>query len=120
LARRGAYTSLCGDVVTYRSGWELALMRWLDANAAVLAWRYEPFAVEYVASEASSKIRQYVPDFLVVWEAGQVELLEVKPSKRIKGRVIKKAEAAAEFAHDLGCTYSFVTEAELRALGALR
>lgn len=120
MAKRGVYMSLCGDVMNYRSGWELALMRWLDANADVLAWRYEPFAIEYVAAEASSRIRQYVPDFLVVWNEGQSELIEVKPSKRIKGRVIRKAEAAVEFAHDIGCTYSFVTEVELRSIGALR
>lgn len=95
-------------------------MRWLDANAAVLAWRYEPFAIEYVAADASSKIRQYVPDFLVVWSEQPPELIEVKPRKRIKGRVIRKAEAAVEFAHDLGCTYSFMTEIELRSIGAMR
>jgi hypothetical protein len=95
-------------------------MRWLDANAAVLAWRYEPFAIEYVAADASPKIRQYVPDFLVVWNEQPPELIEVKPCKRIKGRVIRKAEAAAEFAHDLGCTYSFMTEVELRSIGAMR
>lgn len=96
------------------------MMRWLDANESVCAWRYEPFSLEYVATESPPKIRLYVPDFLVVWSEGHSELFEVKPSKRIRGRVIRKAEAAAELAYDLGCTYSFVTEDELRKMGAMR
>lgn len=95
-------------------------MRWLDANEAVCTWRYEPFALEYVAVESPAKIKLYVPDFLIVWENGDSELVEVKPSKRIRGRVIRKAEAAAELAHDIGCTYSFMTEVELRGMGVMR
>jgi hypothetical protein len=120
MSKSGLYTSERTSVVNkYRSSWELAFMRWLDANDSVETWLYEPFSVEYVASERTSKIRSYTPDFLVLWTDGIRELIEIKPSKRINKKVIKKAEAILEFAFDIGTYYSIITEIELKELGVM-
>lgn len=91
-------------------------MRWLDDNDDVETWLYEPFSIEYVASERTSKIRSYTPDFLVIWTDGNRELIEIKPSRRINKKVIKKAEATLEFAFENETKYSILTEIELKQL----
>ena len=117
MSKKGSYDSRDGSRVRYRSGWELAMMRWLDANDDVETWRYEPLDVHYVASESSSKIRRYTPDFLIAWKDGTRELVEIKPLRRINRKVIKKAEAAAEIAHEIDVMFSIMTEIELKTIG---
>lgn len=120
MSKKGTYissrTAACNR---YKSGWEFAFMRWLDANADVNTWLYEPLSVEYVASERTSKIRSYTPDFLVVWSDGRQELIEIKPRSRINKKVIKKAEAALEFAFENDTEYSILTEIELKELSVM-
>lgn len=94
-------------------------MRWLDASTVVESWMYEPLTVEYVASERLGRIRQYTPDFLIEWADGTVELVEIKPDRRINKRVISKAEAAASLAHETGACFSVVTERELKQMGVM-
>lgn len=120
MSKKGIYVSKKTSAINkYKSSWELAFMRWLDAHNSVCTWLYEPFSVKYVASERTSKIRSYTPDFIIQWSDGRCELIEIKPSSRINKKVIKKAEAAAEFAFDSEASYSILTEIELKQLGVM-
>lgn len=120
MSKRGVYYTKQKEKVKYKSSWELNFMRWLDANDNVFAWKYEPFFIYYISSERQSRFRKYIPDFLVLWKNDIAEIIEIKPKCKINRKVIKKAEAALQFAYDLNIAYSFMTEVELKELSILK
>ncbi len=74
--KRGKYECRRGRVFTMRSGWEIAVARWLDSRS--YDWDYEPFCIEL--SDGSA----YLPDFVLA----DGRILEVKG--RITDRGIEK------------------------------
>lgn len=76
-----------GEAITYRSSWELFVMRHFDSADSVLAWNSEGLAIPYF-DKARSKWRRYFPDFLVKLRTrdGSIKtvLMEVKPEKEIR------------------------------------
>ena len=117
---RGTYTSPLAGECKYRSGWELKVMVHLDADPNVETWSYEKTVIEYVSNVRTKKIRKYYPDFLVKYKDGRVELLEVKPKRKLEQLTVrKKAEAAREWCKVNGLTYKILTEVELKELGLL-
>ena len=117
---RGSYTSPLAGECKYRSGWELKVMVHLDADPNVETWSYEKTVIEYVSNVRTKKIRKYYPDFLVKYKDGRVELLEVKPKRKLEQLTVrKKAEAAREWCKVNGLTYKILTEVELKELGLL-
>ncbi len=68
--------------ITYRSGWELKVMKWLDKNDAVVKWVSESFAVPYF-STVDKRMHSYFPDFFVTIKDknGDIKnhVIEVKP-----------------------------------------
>lgn len=67
--------------VTYRSLWELQVMKHLDMNPNVSQWNSEEVIVPYF-SDADQKNRRYFMDFYVKYHDGTVHLWEVKPAKQ--------------------------------------
>jgi hypothetical protein len=63
----------------YRSSWELSVMEYLDCNNNIEYWEYEPFYIPY--KDENGDDRNYIPDFLVVFECGIKELWEIKPKE---------------------------------------
>jgi hypothetical protein len=119
-AKRGHHVSLKGGAFNYRSGWEQKYALWLDGNADVASYRYEPYAVEYLSNVRTGKIRKYYPDFEVTWSDGRRTLVEVKPKKKMKlARNVKKFASASAFCAREGLTFLIVTEVDLKALGLL-
>lgn len=121
-AKRGVHHSVkCELPINYRSGWELAYAKWLDACPSVLSYRYEPYAVGYVSNVRTGKLRKYYPDFEVTYTDGTKALIEVKPKKKMTlARNVKKFAAAGAFCKKQGIDFRVVTEVDLKALGLLR
>ena len=68
------------DKITYRSSWELFIMKWCDRNTHVVKWNSEEVVIPYFCN-AEGKRRRYFMDFWVRFDNGQEFLFEVKPHK---------------------------------------
>jgi hypothetical protein len=101
----GEYTShKTGEVIFYRSSWELEYAKLLDQDNTVTTWDYEPFAIKYILGK---KKKNYVPDFLVTYSDGTVEIVEVKPFALEDTNVNRaKRLAALELCNKNGWTYA--------------
>src|SRR5574343_1141390 len=73
-----------GDLskLSYKSKYELSVMKIFDANPNIIKWSYEPFSIPYF-SEWDNKQRNYWIDFIIQKRSsnGEIETLaiEVKP-----------------------------------------
>ena len=69
----------------FRSGWELAFMRFCDTNDNILQWVSESISIPY-RHPLTGKMTNYVPDFLVTYRTQnntmRAELIEIKPKKQ--------------------------------------
>jgi hypothetical protein len=69
----------------YRSGWELAFMKFCDDNDNVLQWASEAISVPY-RHPLTGRISNYVPDFFVQYRTKNnvicSEIVEIKPKKQ--------------------------------------
>jgi hypothetical protein len=69
----------------YRSGWELAFMRFLDNNDNILQWASESISIPY-RNPITGKQSIYVPDFLITYRNSNnqmiAEVIEIKPKKQ--------------------------------------
>ncbi len=70
--------------IMFRSSWEVAFMKWLDTNDAVLRWGSEELAIPYV-HPFDGRVHRYYPDMVIMYvdASGQVkkEIIEIKPYK---------------------------------------
>jgi hypothetical protein len=119
--QRGEYTSTkSGQVCKFRSGWEEKIMVHLDTSPDVESWTYEQTVIEYVSNIRSKKVRKYYPDFYVKYTDGHVEVIEVKPKRKLDQLTVrKKADAARTWCSERGLTYRIITEIELKDMGLL-
>ena len=69
----------------YRSGWELAFMRFLDNNDNILQWASESISIPY-RNPITGKQSIYIPDFLITYKNRNnqmvAEVIEIKPKKQ--------------------------------------
>ena len=69
----------------YRSGWEMAFMRFCDTNDHILQWASESIVIPY-RHPLTGKMTNYIPDFLVVYRdknnTMKAEVVEIKPKKQ--------------------------------------
>lgn len=119
---RGEYISQkSGKTYKYRSGWELLVMKHLDNDAKTSAWSYESIVIEYVSNAKTGRKRKYYPDFYVELSTGEKQLIEVKPTRKlIQKAVRKKLTAAEDWCRDNQVTLRIITERELKELGLLK
>lgn len=111
-AKKGIYESKKGGPCKYRSGWELLYLQSLDEDPDVIEFWFEPFKIPYVCGRAK-KVRNYIPDVLVK-RSGCTLLIEIKPLKRVSGRVVQaKADVARRWCQDNNASFEFVTEVDL-------
>lgn len=116
---RGTFVSIKGGECKYRSGWEEKYMSYLDSNPDVVSWSYEKICIEYLSNKKTGKIRKYYPDFLVIYK-DKTELIEIKPSRKLKQRtVLKKIEAAKEWCSVRNIAYKILTEIELKSIDVI-
>ena len=118
--QRGLYVSPLAGECKYRSGWEHKVMQYLDSNPDVETWSYEKTVIEYVSNVRTKKIRKYYPDFFIKYKNGTIEVVEVKPKRKLQQATVKKkAMAAEQWCMTHGAIYRILTEIELKELGLL-
>lgn len=113
----------------YRSGWELAFMRFCDNNDHILQWASESISIPY-RHPLTGKMTMYVPDFLITYcnkrNELKAELIEIKPKKQsvIEGKMkdheravvainYAKWSAAEKWAKRNGMTFRVITEDQI-------
>ena len=92
-------------VPTYRSSWELAVMRMCDNNPSIQQWASESVKIPY-RDPLTGKQTVYVPDFLVVFIDKDMnkhaELWEIKPAnQQIKEKVGKNPYNQAQYVKNM-------------------
>lgn len=122
--------------ITYRSLYELGLMKWLDENPDIISWSSEEIVIPYVC-KTDNKIHRYFIDFYVKFKSGKVLLIEIKPIKQTKKPESKKGKskttlmeenityiknlskwmAAKKYAEERGWEFNIWTEKTLIKLG---
>lgn len=121
--------------ITYRSSWELRVMKFLDENPNILEYSSEELIIPY-RSPLDGKVHRYYPDFKIkVRDKDGVNttyVIEVKPAKQSKppepqkrqtkryitevatwGKNQAKWKAASEYCADRGWKFMVLTEKEL-------
>lgn len=113
--RSGKYFSIkAGKEIEYRSLYEYAFYKGMDSDNSVIKYIVEPMKIPY--TDSSGLRRNYIPDVLVLYTTGEVELCEIKPSSAKKAiNVQLKARAAVAFLKDnrINAKYRFITEKEI-------
>lgn len=123
------------NCVTYRSAWELKMMRWLDHNLNVLEWSSEETIIPY-QNPLTGRISRYFVDFYakIQDKNGEVRkyLIEIKPhcqtlppvqkNKKTKSLIYQQAEyvknqakwaAAESWSKAHNCQFLIITEKHL-------
>jgi len=97
----------------YRSSYELAAMKLLDADPDVAYWEYEPFGIPYTDLNGDEK--KYFPDFLIEFsDARPNMLLEVKPDALMNTPENElKHQALVNYCKEHELDYNYWTEVEL-------
>lgn len=69
--------------ITYRSGWELKMLKMLDTSDSVKGYASEEVVIPYL-SPIDNKVHRYFVDMLVVSQSNQVTLIEIKPDAQTR------------------------------------
>ena len=113
--RSGKFFSIkAGREIEYRSLYEYAFYKGMDSDTSVVRYIVEPMKIPYM--DSTGLRRNYIPDVLVLYSTGAVELCEIKPSSAKKAvNVQLKARAAVAFLKDnrINAKYRFITEKEI-------
>lgn len=78
--------------ITYRSTWELAVMRLCDHNPNILEWASEPLQIPYY-NEVTMKNTIYVPDFIVKLNKSGTQYIEMWEIKPLKETMVEHAKS---------------------------
>jgi hypothetical protein len=104
----------------YRSSWELVVAKYLDFAEDVLSYTYESIKIPYVSNLKSSRVRYYIPDFIVTYKTGKSVIVEVKRKSAVDQHLVsKKAQFATYYAKNNNMEYEFWTEDEIKKLKKL-
>ena len=120
----------------FRSGWELAFMRFCDSNDHIISWASESMTIPY-RNPLTGKPTRYIPDFLIQYRNKHnkvvTELIEIKPKKQSileskasnRDRAIvavnyAKSAAAQAWCKRNGLTFRVVTEEDIFHQGRKR
>ena len=116
--KKGMYTSTkINKECRFRSGWEEAVMKYLDASPDVMTWDYESVRIPYTYNNNK---RWYVPDFVITFVDGHKEMWEVKPSQfALSERVVNTSVAGRNYCSENDMQYTLVTEHTLKMTGIL-
>ena len=121
--------------VIYRSSWERAVFRYLDANDDVIEWNSESFVIPY-RCRTDNRVHRYFVDIYLLHKNGKKYLVEIKPKfqtvppKKPKRKTKKylnevktyvknmsKWEAAEKWSIDRGYKFQIWTEDTLTNMG---
>lgn len=105
----------CSTAITYRSSYELRHFLNLDLDPKVVNYYSEIIEVPY--KDSDGKHRKYIPDVIVVYSNGDVEVHEIKPKQMLQDINVQiKAKACRAFLKESleqKTVYKFITEEDL-------
>lgn len=113
---RGGYTSTIkgwhvsskAGEIWYSSSWELRAYKNLDSDEKVLSYKKEPFPIKYMCEGVE---RNYFPDLLVKYVDGSIELIEIKPNRKLLNTTVQlKLLAATKWSLENNIPFSVWTE----------
>lgn len=92
----------------YKSSYEESYMMYLDKTPEVVTYDYEPFIIKY------NECRRYIPDFLVEYQNGTMELVEIKGMHLLYKQSTKdKILAGKQYSEDNGLSYRVLTNKDI-------
>lgn len=104
--------------VVYRSSYELKFFHALEENPAVVSYEVENIKIPYI--DVDGKRKKYIPDVIVLYKSGAIDVCEVKPKAMLEDETVKrKATACKDYFQSLAvhskvdCKYKFITEDDL-------
>lgn len=101
--------------VKFRSGLELQYCIQLDRDPNVVQFEYETMIIPYKRKPSNSRVSKYIPDFIVWYKDGTVEVVEIKPNSKLKNKTVQtKAIWAKEWCDKKGFDYKFETEKTIK------
>lgn len=113
--KSGMYKSVKNrSYMKYRSAYEYAFFEQLESDPNVIKYLSEPIEIKYI--DVDLKKRTYIPDVLVLYKDGRMELCEVKPTIMLRDTNVQlKAKAAIRKIKSTGknMSFRFVTENDL-------
>lgn len=113
--KSGMYKSVKNrSYMKYRSAYEYAFFEQLESDPNVIKYLSEPIEIKYI--DVGLKKRTYIPDVLVLYKDGRMELCEVKPTIMLRDTNVQlKAKAAIRKIKSTGknMSFRFVTENDL-------
>ena len=113
--KNGMYKSMKNrSYMKYRSAYEYAFFEKLESDPDVIKYLSEPIEIKYI--DVDLKKRTYIPDVLVLYKDGRMELCEVKPTIMLRDPNVQlKAKAAIRKIKSTGknMSFRFVTENDL-------
>jgi hypothetical protein len=116
--KKGIYISNKTNAsICFKSSWEEAVMKYLDADSTVTTWAYESIRIPYMYDNNK---RWYVPDFIVTFADGQKEIWEVKPKEFLDSdRVMRTTEAGRLHCEQNNTQYRILTGDILKKMSIL-
>ena len=112
------YSNKNAKQVIYRSSYELRYFHLLESDPKVKSYEVESVKIPYICPE--KKYKNYIPDVIVLYTNGDMEICEIKPKAMLDNLVVKlKAQACRVYFHnllkksDIVFRYRFITEADL-------
>lgn len=117
--KRGVHKSkkCTNGPIKFRSGWEQVVCLHLDNNPEVQSYEYEAIRIPYISNKKTKRERIYIPDFLIIYCDKTKKLVEVKRKSQLTNiLVVKKIEAAKEWAAKNKILYEIWSEPEIKVL----
>jgi hypothetical protein len=96
----------------YRSSYERDYFNILENDNNILYYKYEKLKIPYFYKD---KWKNYIPDFIIYYKNGDIEIHEVKPLRliEISNKIKIKAQYAIEYCNIHNMVYKFITEKEI-------
>lgn len=118
------WMSKTNSLIAYESRLEMVVLLHLDSQKDVLGVIPQPFQLHY---KSNDRVYRHTPDFLVYFENGNAEVINVKPKQFVATeRNVRAFSACEEAANEMGWTYTTRSEldpvflANIRWLGGFR
>jgi hypothetical protein len=122
--------------ITWRSLWELGVMKWCDENPNVFKFSSEEVVIPYICA-TDNRPHRYFVDFKITFTSGKTILVEIKPAaqvrkpqidgKKINRRLMEsvatyaknasKWKAAEKYCEQRGWSFQIWDENSLAAIG---
>ena len=97
----------------FRSAYEFGYFHILESDPNVVSYLVEPLSIPY---RFGSRNRSYHPDLMVLYKDGSIRILEIKPIRLVRNRIVQiKADAARQFINEFleNCSFQFITEKDI-------